>query len=283
MIRDLFSGGFAFGFAYICFTIALALLSFFSPYDPRVWNVVESDLAPSLSHPLGTTTMGQEVFWFLCFAVRNSLTLGFVTAGIAAIIGYVIGMASGYRGSITDRILMSINDSFLVLPSLPILVLIASVMGARLDMVTMGIILSFFSWPWSGRQVRSMVLSLRERDFTHMAEFSGMSMPKIVFTEYSPFIIPLLMANFINTILWSLGMEVTLSVFGLSSLEIPTIGTMIYWSMQYQAIFRGVWWWVAAPVVFGIVLFVSLFLISTGLSNYMNPRIRMARIRGEHG
>jgi len=271
--------GFAFGIVFILITLFLAILSFFSPYDPRIWNAVPKDLSPSLTYLLGTNTVGQDVFWLLTFATRNSLILGFVTATVAMVIGTVVGLVSGYKGKVTDKVLMSINDSFLVLPSLPILILIASFMGARLNMVAMGLILSLFSWPWSGRQVRSMVLSLREREFTYMAEFSGMSMFKIVFSEYLPFIIPLIFANFINTILWALGMEITLSIFGLSSLEIPTIGTMIYWGMQYQAMFRGIWWWIASPVVFSVLLFVSLFLVSSGINTFLDPRTRLQRLR----
>ncbi|ADA66676.1 MULTISPECIES: ABC transporter permease [Thermotoga] len=280
IIRDLFrfNKEFRFGFIVIIVIITLAILSFFSPYNPKAWNQVPKDKPPSFKYLLGTTSVGQDVFWTLCFALKNSLTLGMVTALISITIGTAVGLIAGYRGGILDRVLMSLNDTFIVLPSFPILIFLAFTLRENLNVVTLGAILSMFSWPWGGRQVRSMILSLREREFTYAADFSGMGMLKIVFTEHFPFVFPWVVANFINTILWSIGMEVSLAVFGLSSLEMPTIGTMIYWANQYQALFRGIWWWILTPVIASVFLFVSFFFVSSAISEYLDPRTRLQRI-----
>ncbi|MCD6545748.1 MAG: ABC transporter permease [Thermotogae bacterium] len=281
ILKDMikYNKGFAFGFFFLVIALLLTFLSLFSPYNPKSWNVVPKDLPPSFKHPLGTNSVGQDVFWLLTFAIGNSFLLGCVTAIIASIVGTIVGLIAGYKGGIADRILMSLNDTFIVLPSLPILIFLAFSLRENLNMVTMGMILSIFSWPWGGRQIRAMVLSLREREFTYTADSSGMGTFSIVFKEHFPFIIPWIMANFINTILWSIGMEVTLAVFGLSSLETPTIGTMIYWSTQYQALFRGIWWWVLTPVILAILLFVSLFFVSSGITEFLDPRTRLQRIK----
>ena len=72
--------------------------------------------------------------------------------------------------------------------------------------------------------------------------------------------------------------EIVLSVFGLSRVDIPTIGTMIYWANQYQALLLGLWWWVLNPVFVSIILFYSLYLTSVSISNYLDPRTRLLRI-----
>ncbi|MDN5346223.1 MAG: peptide/nickel transport system permease protein [Petrotoga sp.] len=270
---------FLFGFTVISILVFLAILSVFSPYDPRSWNVVPKDQPPSLQHLLGTNSVGQDIFWNSTHALKNSFILGLTTAFIANIIGTAVGLIAGYKGGILDRILMSINDSFIVLPSLPILVFLSFSLRERMTIFTMGLIISMFSWPWAGKQVRAQVLSLREREFTYTSVFSGMNMWKVVFKEHLPFVIPWVIANFINTILSALGAEISLSVLGLSSLETPTIGTTIYWAMQYQAIFRGIWWWMLTPIILSVIFFVALYMLSVSISEFLDPRTRLQRIK----
>ena len=270
---------FLFGFVVICILAFLAILSFFSPYNPRSWNVVPKDRPPSLKYLLGTNSMGQDIFWNTTYALRNSFILGLTTAFVANIIGTIVGLIAGYKGGALDKVLMSINDSFIVLPSLPILIFLSFSLRDKMNMFTMGLIISMFSWPWAGKQVRAQVLSLRERDFTHTAVFSGMNMWRVVFKEHLPFVIPWVIANFINTILSALGMEITLSVLGLTSLEIPTIGTTIHWAMQYQAIFRGIWWWIFTPIILSVLFFVALYMLSVSISEFLDPRTRLQRIK----
>jgi len=285
IIRDLYRSDkkFAFGFTVICLLIFLALLSFVSPYDPKLWNVVPKNRPPSLHYILGTNSMGQDIFWNLTHAIKNSVFLGSLTAVISILIGTFVGLLSGYRGGGLDRFLMSVNDSFIVIPSLPILILISSIIKQHINLILIAFILALFSWPWGGRQVRAIVLGLREREFTYMANFSGMNIFQIILTEHLPFVIPWVMANFINTILWAIGMETTLAIFGLSSLETPTIGTTIYWALQYQALLRGIWWWIFTPVILAILLFVALYTLSVSISNYLDPRTRIQRMRMKEG
>lgn len=267
-----YNKGFTVGFVILLVTIGLASVSFFSPYDPGFWYTVPKNLPPSWEHLLGTNSLGQDVFWILTFAIGNSLILGFFTAFVSGAVGTVVGLIAGYKRGMMDRLIMLVNDSFIILPTLPLLMMFAFTIKENLNMITMGLVLSIFSWSWGGRQVRSMVLSLREREFTYTAISSGMGTFKVIFREYFPFVFPFVMATFVNTVLYAIGMEITLAVFGLSTLEIPTIGTMIYWSVNRQAILKGFWWWWASPVVLSVLLFVSLFLVSSGINEYSDPR-----------
>ena len=77
------------------------------------------------------------------------------------------------------------------------------------------------------------------------------------------------MANFVNTILVAIGSEASLAVLGLSSTTTPTLGNMIYWARQYQAIMKKQWIWIGSPVLATSILFIGLFLTYTGYNEYV--------------
>ncbi|ACM22796.1 MAG TPA: ABC transporter permease [Thermotoga neapolitana] len=269
---------FRFGFIVFLVLAGLSVLSFFSPYNPYLWNQVPRDLPPQWPHILGTNSMGQDIFWKLTFAVRNSLIMSLIAGLVSRVIAMIVGMIAGYKGGAADRVLMFLSDSFLVIPLFIIIVLIATMVKARLSLPMLGLLLGVFGWAWDARVIRSQVLSLRERDFTYTALLSGSKALAIVFKEYLPFLIPLIFATLIGNMSWAIGMEITLAILGVSNLDIPTLGTMLQWSINYQALLLGYWWWVLTPVITSIFLFIALYLISVSISEYLDPRMRIQRI-----
>lgn len=251
------------------------LISLFAPYDPRRWFTTPIGRPPSLSYPLGTTSLGQDVFWLLTWSLRNSFVIGILGSGIGLIIGILIGSLAGYKGGLFDRITMAITDTFLVIPNIMILILIASVLKGQLSIPLLGILIGLLTWSMPIRNIRSMILSLREREFTQIALFSNMSTVSLLFKEYLPHIFPWVSSAFINRMIMSMGMEITLAIFGLSSMDEATLGTMLHWALRFQALFTGLWWWILTPIIFSIILFISLYIISIGLSEYLNPRARL--------
>jgi peptide/nickel transport system permease protein len=247
----------------------------------KAWNTVPRDMASSLKYPLGTNSMGQDILWQAMVAIKNSLLLGLIAALISRIIAIVLGLLAGYKGGLFDRIVMTINDSFIIIPLFPVLILIASILRTSLSITVLGIIIGLFGWAWDARLFRSQILSLKEREFTKTAVLSGMKTYKIITSEHLPYIIPLIMAATINNVIWVIGMEVTLSMLGLSNLNTPTIGTMIYWALQYQAIFLEKWNWILTPIISCIVLILALYMLSTSISEYLDPRTRLQMIKGE--
>ena len=119
---------FAAGVVLLGIVAAFACLSFFSPYAPNDSYVVPPDLPPSADYPLGTTSRGQDLFWLLSFAMRNTLLFGLTVAVLSRLLALVIGLVAGYCGGWVDRALMSLNDTFIVIPLFPILVLFYFVM-----------------------------------------------------------------------------------------------------------------------------------------------------------
>lgn len=227
--------------------------------------------------------MGQDVFWQATWAIRNTLIMGLVATISSRFVAVAVGLLAGYSGGMIDRILMTITDSFVILPLLPILILIASILKQSLNAVNLGFLLGIFGWAWDARVIRSQVLSLREREFTYTAKLSGMSTARIVFREYMPFIFPLVTATVMNNMLWAIGMEVTLAVLGLVSLEVPTLGTMIHWAVNSQSMLLGHWWWILTPVVICLFNFIALYMLSLSFNQYLDPRIRIQRIQQVKG
>ncbi len=277
VIRDLlrFDGRFRIAFIFLTTVVVMILLSFVSPYDPGKTFVVAMDSPPSLEHIFGTNSRGQDIFWWMTFAVSNSLVVGLITAAISRVIAILVGLTAGYQGGWLDKVLMALNDSFVVLPLLPILILLGFLLRDIMNLFLLGVILGFFGWPYDARLIRSQVLSLKERSFTRTAVYSGANPFWITIKEHLPFVLPIVFATTINNMLWSIGMEVTLSVLGLSDLTTPSIGTALYWANQHGALVAGVWWWIAAPTLVAIVLFLGLYLLFASINEYIDPRTRL--------
>jgi len=277
--RELFrNSGFCLGAAVVFVLVVLALLSVFSPYDPTEWRVVLRDMPPSWEHPLGTNSMGQDVFWRITFAARNSLAVAVFGAATSRVIAVTVGLVAGYSGGIVDRVLMFISDGFMVIPLFLILVLLAMLIREHMNLVNMALLFGIVGWPWDTRLIRSQILSLREREFTYTAILSGTPTRRLIFNEYIPFIIPLVLATFINHMAFVVGMEMTLALIGLTDLTIPTLGAMLKWALSYEAILLGLWWWLLTPIVVAVALFVALYLVSVSISEYLDPRARIQRV-----
>ncbi len=233
-----------------------------TPYDPRLWNVVPRDKPPSLQYPFGTTSMGQDVFIVTAWALRNSLVLGTIAAAMLVLIAFTIGsIAGGTKNSIVRAILTYLIDSFCVIPFLPILILIASLWRERLGIIGTASIIALLGWGGQSRNIRSVIMGLRERTFTYTAIFSGYGTLKLIYKSYLPYIVRWLSIAFLFGIIFCIGLETTLSVFGITSLENPTIGTVIFWTREYQAYLRGLWWWYTFPLIFFIVFLASMYVI----------------------
>jgi peptide/nickel transport system permease protein len=275
LFRD---GRFAIGATVMSILVVLALLSFFSPYDPTEWRVVPRDLPPSARHILGTSSLGQDVFWVLTAAIRNSLVLAVLAATISRIIALTVGMVSGYSGGMVDRVLMFINDGFIVLPLLLILILLALLLQQNLSLPVMALLFGVMGWALDARFIRSQVLSLREREFTYTAILTGVPTLRMIMNEYFLFVVPLTMATLIGNMAWVTGMEVTLAYLGLTDATIPTLGTMLQFAINYQAILLGLWWWIFTPIGAAVALFSALYLLSQSISDFLDPRARIQRV-----
>lgn len=281
VLRDLFryNPSFRVGSIMLVIVILVAAASFFSPYGATERRVVPRDRPPSAEFILGTTSLGQDVFWQLTFAVRNSLLISGLAVVIGRTIAVLLGSVAGYIGQATDRLLSGLADSFIVIPRLPLLILISFILRGKMTFLALALLLGFLDWAWPSKRYRSQILSLREEEFTQTAIFSGMNTLEVIIREHFPFLIPFLLADMVSGFLWAVGMEITLSILGLSDLSTPTIGTMIYWANYYQAMLARKFWWLLSPVISSIFIVVAFYLLSTSLTEYLDPRTRLRRIQ----
>jgi peptide/nickel transport system permease protein len=282
VFRDLvrYNIEFAIGVALVGSITLFSLLSFFSPVDPTMIYVAIPDRPPSFEHLFGTNSRGQDLFWQMTFAFRNTLVFGLTVAVLSRIISITIGLAAGYLGGWVDRVLMFFNDIFVAIPIFPILILFYFVMRSNLDMFTLALIMACFGWPFDARLIRSVALGLRNREFTRQAVFAGMSPLKIMREEHLPYVMPIIFSTAMANMIWSIGLEVTLAVLGFTNINIPTVGTALYWANSHSALVVGVWWWILIPVILIVLTFLGLFLLAVSLNEYIDPRSRLRRMAG---
>ena len=254
------------------FVIGSFTLPLFTDVDPSVQGTYMKNLPPSREHPLGTNSQGQDIFWYLVFSVRNSLLLGISVAICVTIIATLVGLSAGYVGGWYERSVMLVTDSFITIPVFPILIVLGALVRGRTNFGLVALLLIIFGWAWGARTVRSMALSIREREFINMARFSGANTLSIILREVFPYVYAFMVVGFINTILFAINTEAALAVIGLSKVEVPTLGSMIFWALNYNAMFTGQYAWILAPVVATVLLFLGLFLTSTGYNELYAAR-----------
>jgi peptide/nickel transport system permease protein len=258
--------------------VIFACLSFFAPADPTMIYVAPPDQPPSWQYWFGTNSRGQDMFWQLSFAFRNTFSFGITVAVLSRIISIVVGLAAGYLGGWVDRVLMFVNDIFVAIPIFPILILFYFVLRSNLNSFTLALIMACFGWPFDARLIRSVALGLRHREFTRQAVFAGMSPIKIMLQEHLPYVMPIVFATTMANMIWSIGLEVTLAVLGFTNINIPTVGTTLYWANNHSALVVGVWWWILIPVIILVMMFIGLFLLAVSLNEYIDPRSRLRRM-----
>lgn len=257
----------------IVLVIIAASADFLAPYDVATIGLNAPDLPPSFENLLGTDTLGRDIFDQLVHSVRQSLIIGFFTGLVGLVVGSTVGIISGYRGGFVDDSLRSITDVFLVIPTIPLLVVLSSYVRF-LTIPALVLILAVFAWPFPARTFRSQVLSLRKREFINMAKLSGMSDLQIVFREILPNMLPYVGTTFANAVSGAILAEVFLEILGLGPQNTTTLGVMIYWAMWRGALIRGILWWVLPPMIAIVLVFVGLQLINIGLDEVYNPRVR---------
>jgi len=280
VLRDLlrYNREFLAGVILLGIILAMIALSLFSPFDERTIFAVPPDMPPSLDHWFGTTSRGQDVFWQLTAALRNTLAFGILVAVISRLIALVVGLTSGYLGGKVDQAIMAANDTIGALPHIPILLLVYFVMRDQMSWVVLALVAALLGWSHDSRLIRSVALGLRTREFTRHAVFSGMRTLQILVREHLPYVVPILFFTAMNNLIWAIGLEVTLSILGFSDINRPSVGGMIYWANSHSAMVSGIWWWIAFPMVFVVILFLGLFMLAMSINEYIDPRSRLARM-----
>ena len=264
---------FKLGLFGVSFFLFLGFVVYLFPHDDPtffdVWNVYAP---PSRDHFFGTTALGQDIFWLLVNSIRTSIIIGLIVATIGTVVGVLVGLTAGYMGGRVDRVLYTITDTFIVIPALPVLILVSSLIGGGATTLHMALAIAMFAWAFPARQMRTMTLSMKEREFINTARFSGESSFKIITTQILPYSLTWALSNFMNAVLVAIAMEVTLAVLGLSPAMLMSLGNMMNTAMRYNAVLLGHWNWIGPPVISSVLFFVSLFMLITGYNDYLSVK-----------
>jgi len=258
--------------------LAIVAMSVIGPlFVERDWvNVgyAMPDQKPSREYLLGTDTVGRQLLAIIIYGTPLTLKIGLIAGGIGLSVGMLFGLVSGYYGGIWDHVLRGAADAFLTIPGLLVLVVIATTLQGGISVTTQALVVSALAWMYPTRTIRSQVLSIRERSYVQLARFSGMNGFEIIVKEILPNLLPYLAASFVGAVSAGILASIGLEALGLGPQNEPTLGMTIYWSMYYTSILRNLWWWWAPPIVVIVIIFTGLFLISAGLDQVANPRLR---------
>ncbi len=183
----------------------------YDPKDPRAGAVLEP---PSASHLLGTNDSGQDIFSQLLWGARPSLLIAVEAAAVVVVVGGLVGMGAGLVGGWLDTVLMRLADVVMALPGLPLILLVAALLGPNRNTVVA--VLGLLGWPRLARVVRSQALSLRRRGFIISAGGFGAGPLYILRRHLAPGLGPLLVTGFVNVAGIAILVQAGLAFLGLS-------------------------------------------------------------------
>lgn len=261
------------GLVVVLTFVGFALLAplFVGPY-PTTFDKDAPLLSPSDRHLLGTDKQGFDILVILVYGSQISLLVGFSSAAVAMVLGTAVGLTGGFYGRQIDQILARATDFFLVIPWLPFVIVLSVILGPSLS--TTIIAISIVSWATTARIVRSQVLSLRERLFVERARAIGAGDGHVLWKHILPNVLPLIFAQAVLTISTAIFTEAFLSFFGLGPVGSISWGTMIEDSWISLALLRGMWWYFGPPGVFITLVVLGFSLLSYGLEETLNPRLK---------
>ncbi len=263
--------------------IMLLLIALFVILGPLLVDVKDAQplsafpaQAPSATNPLGTDDQGRDLLAAAVVGVPMTLRVGLIAGAVGVGIGTILGFLSGYLGGRFDTLVRGTVDTLLTVPGLVVLISIASIIREAISVEIMALVVASLAWMWPTRTIRAQVLTMREQAYVQMAKLNGVSTFEIIWRELIPNLLPYLAVSFVGSVSSAILASIGLEAIGLGPQNEPTIGMTIYWSIQFNALLRNMWWWWGFPIFFIVFLFVSLFLISAGLDQIANPRLRRA-------
>lgn len=261
------------GFSFIFLFVLMAVFSsFLGTIDPARTGAVENILqSPSSGFWFGTDDLARDIWSQTVFGSRISLTVGFVAALITVVSGTLVGLIAGFYGRFVEEVLMRIVDFFMMLPELPLMIVLAAVLGP--SMWNIILVVSLVSWPTTARVVRSQVLSLKERPFVEASRCIGAGSLRLMFGEILPNVIPLMFAQAVIMITEAIYAEAVLSFLGLGDPTSISWGMMLHFAFESGVIARAMWW-VVPPIVSIVALIVSFSLLGTAISDVLEPGYR---------
>lgn len=229
-------------------------------------------LPPGPGHILGTDDMGRDVLANLIAGSRISLLVGITATLISMVIGTIVGLISGYFGKAVDQILMRITDFFLVIPWLPLVMVLAALLGTSIWIII--VVIGITSWAGTARVVRAQTLSIKERQFIERAVSIGAGSGHIMIRHILPNIFPLVFANTVLVVAVAITSETTLSFLGLGDPSRPSWGMMLHYAFECGAASMGAYWYYLPPGICVVAIVLAFTLMGYAFDEILNPKLR---------
>jgi peptide/nickel transport system permease protein len=261
------------GLVILGFYVLFAIIGpWITPYDPSARS---NDLVqpPSADHWFGTTHLGQDVFSQVLDGTQSVMFVGFLAGTIATALSVLIGVTAGYLGGKTDDTLSALSNVFLVIPAVPLMIIITSILNNASD-ILIALVIGLTSWSWNARVLRAQTLSLRRRDYIEAARATGEKTWRVVIFELLPNLTAVIASGFVGTVIFAVLSEITLAFIGITSNSGWNWGTILFWAQGQQALGQGAWWWFVPAGLAIAFLGTALSLINFGIDEFVSPRLR---------
>jgi peptide/nickel transport system permease protein len=245
-----------------------------APWDPNKPDTRRILSPPSPSHPLGTDQIGRDVLSRVLYGARVSLAVGFVSVGIATIIGILLGAAAGYHGGLVDAVIMRVVDLMLVFPRF--FLLLAVLAFLKPSIWTIMVVIGLSGWMGVARLVRAEFLTLREREFVVWSESIGASAARVVFRHILP--------NAMAPVLVAMTLGIPAAILTESGLSFLGLGVQPPYATWGNILTDGkdaleiAWWMTLYPGLAILITVLSYNLLGEGIRDALDPRLRQARV-----
>jgi peptide/nickel transport system permease protein len=252
--------------------IAIGAPLFVHSYDLDVTKVNGPLLhAPTAAYPLGTDQSGRSELLLLAWGSRPSLLIGIIATALTMVLGTVIGLVAGHYQGIVGRLLMTLTDWFIVLPSLPLAIALSAVMGEGDTSITIAIAVT--SWASTARLLRAQTLAVEARPFIERARALGAGNTQIMARQVLPNVTPLILVSATLTVAGAILDQATLTFLGLGNPTEVSWGSMLNTAFSNGDITAGAWWTLVPPGLAILVVVLGFSLTGRAVERVLNPRL----------
>jgi peptide/nickel transport system permease protein len=258
--------------------VTAALAPLLAPHDPTEGDLLKKGIPPmwmekgQAEHPLGTDRFGRDVLSRIIWGSRISLVVSLVAIGVAGTLGTLLGLIAGYRGGLTDALLMRLTDIGLSLPTILIAVVMVAVSEPSFRNVVL--VIALLLWPRFARQIRGETLGIKEQDFVALAVVAGRSSAWIIRRHIFPNVVPTLLVISTLQVGYVILLEGTLSFLGVGvPPPNPAWGLMIADGRGFLA---TAWWMSLFPGLAMLLTVLAVNLMGDWLRDNLDPRLRQA-------
>jgi peptide/nickel transport system permease protein len=259
-----------FGGIGVVILLAVSILSILAPVFALVGptDVGATSLQPpSWQHPLGTDSLGRDVWSVLLYAGRSSLTIGFSAAAMAFLIGGTVGALAGYFRGALAAVLLRVTDLFHTLPAIIIVLFSVSLLGSSFWLQVAAVALAI--WPIEARLVYGQFIALSEREFVLAARAAGLSTGHVIFREILPNALPMVIVQVALDASTAILIEAGLGFLGLSDPAVPSWGEMLNRGQEFLEL---AWWMSVFPGMAICIAVLGFNLFADGVTEMFNPR-----------